>query len=150
MRSLSEQLAVMVVEGGGDNVDKEKKKNRHRSNHRSKRNPLNPAFRQPNEPRGESSLFIGNGGKTKCSRQLELDANPIREHGPTTLSGIVYSFMPTMHANEQLKDLVPSDRRGSMMAKPCPEPIVDRGLNGKLLPCHQFEGQAQSRIFSPY
>uniref|UniRef100_A0A3N7EIJ3 Uncharacterized protein n=1 Tax=Populus trichocarpa TaxID=3694 RepID=A0A3N7EIJ3_POPTR len=57
--------------------------------------------------------------------------------------------MPTMHANEQLEDLVPSDRGGSMLAKPCPEPIVGRGLNGKLLPCHQFEGQAQSRIFSP-
>jgi len=59
------------------------------------------AFSKPNEPRGESSLSIGNGGKTKCSRQLELDANPIREHEPTTRSSIVYSFMPTMHANEQ-------------------------------------------------
>jgi DIS3-like exonuclease 2 len=107
------------------------------------------AFSQPNEPRGESSLSVGNGGKTKCSRQLELDANPIREHEPTTRSSIVYSSMPTMHANEQLEDLVPSDRGGSMLAKPCPEPIVGRGLNGKLLPCHQFEGQAQSRIFSP-
>lgn len=32
MRSLSEQSAVMVVEEGEDSVDKEKKKNRHRSN----------------------------------------------------------------------------------------------------------------------
>uniref|UniRef100_A0A3N7GG35 DIS3-like exonuclease 2 n=1 Tax=Populus trichocarpa TaxID=3694 RepID=A0A3N7GG35_POPTR len=108
------------------------------------------AFSQPNEPRGESSLSVGNGGKTKCSRQLELDANPIREHGPTTASGIVYSSMPTMHANEQLEDLVPSDRGGSMLAKPCPESIVGGGLNGKSLPFHQFEGQAQSKIFAPY
>ena len=109
-----------------------------------------PAFSQPNEPRGESSLSVGNGGKTKCSRQLELDANSIRERGPTTSSGVVYSSIPTMHANEQLEDLVPSDRGGSMLAKPCPEPIVGGGLNGKLLPFQQFEGQAQSKIFAPY
>jgi DIS3-like exonuclease 2 len=77
-------------------------------------------------------------------------ANPIREHGPTTTPGIVYSSMPTMHANEQLEDLVPSDRGGSMLAKPCPESIVGGGLNGKSLPFHQFEGQAQSKIFAPY
>ncbi|KAJ7003392.1 hypothetical protein NC653_008580 [Populus alba x Populus x berolinensis] len=39
MRSLSEQSAITVVEGGDDTVDKEKKKNRRRS----KRNPPNPA-----------------------------------------------------------------------------------------------------------
>ena len=38
MRSLSEQSAVTMVEGGDDTVDKEKKKNRRRS----KRNPPNP------------------------------------------------------------------------------------------------------------
>ncbi|KAJ6681692.1 DIS3-LIKE EXONUCLEASE 2 [Salix koriyanagi] len=159
MRSLSEQSAVMVVEGAGDSVDKEKKKYRRRSNRRSKRNSPNTASSQPNEPRGESSLFVGNGGKTKCytssmgcssSRRMELDANPTREHGPATASGIIYSSMPTMHANEQLKDVVSSGRGGSMLAKPCPEPIVGGGLNGKSLPFHQFEGPAQSKFFAPY
>ncbi|KAJ6352780.1 hypothetical protein OIU76_001906 [Salix suchowensis] len=158
MRSLSEQSAV-VVEGAGDSVDKEKKKYRRRSNRRSKRNSPNTASSQPNEPRGESSLSVGNGGKTKCytssmgcssSRRMELDANPTREHGPATASGIIYSSMPTMHANEQLKDVVSSGRGGSMLAKPCPEPIVGGGLNGKSLPFHQFEGPAQSKFFAPY
>ncbi|KAJ6398907.1 hypothetical protein OIU77_019630 [Salix suchowensis] len=159
MRSLSEQSAVMVVEGAGDSVDKEKKKYRRRSNRRSKRNSPNTASSQPNEPRGESSLSVGNGGKTKCytssmgcssSRRMELDANPTREHGPATASGTIYSSMPTMHANEQLKDIVSSGRGGSMLAKPCPEPIVGGGLNGKSLPFHQFEGPAQSKFFAPY
>jgi DIS3-like exonuclease 2 len=42
MRSLSEQSVVMVVEGGEDSVDKEKKRNRCRSNRRSKQNHPNP------------------------------------------------------------------------------------------------------------
>ncbi|KAG5245889.1 DIS3 exonuclease [Salix suchowensis] len=84
------------------------------------------------------------------SRRMELDANPTREHGPATASGIIYSSMPTMHANERLKDVVSSGRGGSMLAKPCPEPIVGGGLNGKSLPFHQFEGPAQSKFFAPY
>lgn len=84
------------------------------------------------------------------SRRMELDANPTREHGPATASGIIYSSMPTMHANEQLKDVVSSGRGGSMLAKPCPEPIAGGGLNGKSLPFHQFEVPAQSKFFAPY
>jgi DIS3-like exonuclease 2 len=55
-----------------------------------------------------------------------------------------------MHVNEQQEDLVLSDLDGSMLAKSCNEPIVGGGPRGKLLPFHQFEGQAQSKIFAPY
>ncbi|CAK7347018.1 unnamed protein product [Dovyalis caffra] len=158
MRSSSEQSAVMVVERAEDSGDKEKKKNKRRSNRRSKQNSPNPAFSSPNELRGESSMSVGNGGKTKCctasmgclsSRQLELDANPLSKHGPTS-SGIAFSSMPIMHVNERPEELVPSDLGGSILAKSCPEPIVGGGPRGRSLPSHQVEGQAQSKIFAPY
>lgn len=161
MKSSSEQSPVMVVVRSEDSGDreKEKKKNKRRSNRRSKQNSPNPAFSSQNDLRGESSVSVGNGGKTRCytssmgcssSKQLELDLHVLSEHGPTTVSRIAYSSMPTMHVNEQQEDLVLSDLDGSMLAKSCTEPIVGGGPHGKLLPFHQFEGQAQSKIFAPY
>lgn len=161
MKSSSEQSPVMVVVRSEDSGDreKEKKKNKRRSNRRSKQNSPNPAFSSQNDLRGESSVSVGNGGKTRCytssmgcssSKQLESDLHVLSEHVPTTVSRIAYSSMPTMRVNEQQEDLVLSDLDGSMLAKSCTEPVVGGGPHGKLLPFHQFEGQAQSKIFAPY
>ncbi|KAJ6335646.1 hypothetical protein OIU78_012295 [Salix suchowensis] len=161
MKSSSEQSPVMVVERSEDSGEreKEKKKNKRRSNRRSKQNSPIPVLSSQNDLSGESSVPVGNGGKTRCyassmgcssSKQLEFDGHLLSEHEPTTVSRIAFSSMPTMLVNEQQEDLLLSGPGGSMLAKSCPEPVVGGGPHGKLLPFHQFAGQAQSKIFAPY
>ncbi|KAJ6709401.1 hypothetical protein OIU74_010493 [Salix koriyanagi] len=143
MKSSSEQSPVMVVERSEDSGEreKEKKKNKRRSNRRSKQNSPIPVLSSQNDLSGESSVPVGNGGKTRCyasstgcssSKQLEFDGHLLSEHEPTTVSRIAFSSMPTMLVNEQQEDLLLSGPGGSMLAKSCTEPVVGGGPPWKI------------------
>ncbi|XP_021660042.2 DIS3-like exonuclease 2 isoform X2 [Hevea brasiliensis] len=161
MRGATEQSSSVVVErveDGGDK-DKEKKKNKRRSNRRSKQNSPNPV----NETRGDLSNACGSGVKTKSyassmcsmSRQPELDAHALCEHGLTSVSNVAFNSMPTMHINEEVEHILPSDLGGQTFSKSCAEPIaggvpLGRCMNKDLLPFYHFDDNSRGKIFAPH
>ncbi|XWS23785.1 hypothetical protein CRYUN_Cryun28dG0045200 [Craigia yunnanensis] len=155
MRGGSGVAEQSVIVERVEDTDKEKKKKR-RSNRRSKHNSVN-------EAPGESSDSFKSEDKTKSltsstsssSKQgSEMTSN---EQTPDRASGVAFSFMPTMHINEQVGsgcDDTAVDVGGTTFSKSCPEPIAYVGssemcMDG-FLPFHQVEGFARKKLFTPY
>ncbi|KAF2291432.1 hypothetical protein GH714_024024 [Hevea brasiliensis] len=89
------------------------------------------------------------------SRQPELDAHALCEHGLTSVSNVAFNSMPTMHINEEVEHILPSDLGGQTFSRSCPEPMaggvpLGRCMNKDLLPFYHFDDNSRGKIFAPH
>ncbi|CAN0892512.1 DIS3-like exonuclease 2 [Linum grandiflorum] len=155
MSEVGSVVVERVEDGCGVGNEKERKKNRRRSNRQSKLNSVNPppASSSVNEVKELPSHASSDANKKKirnvaqgCSSSRQVDSE-----APSTASNVVFNSMPMMR--DQSEHLVPGDVSVSSLSMSCSDPVQDRGLqaNGGLCMVHpQFEGHPQGKIYNAY